>query len=1081
MNKTIKSVTAAVSVIMIFVFLFTFLVSAAPSDYNAGVIGSDGNKTYKSAAILEKYLEETLSDSEKAFLDEFATFELSYDDIINTSKVDIAYDDGKLTVIAAKYSYITENGREFAWNPDYVNFNGQKYDFFDSNGDKKAEIITTEPADKSEIKVAYKSDTYISGSDLNLILNLYRNLTEYAEYTEDMALYDAYVFEVRIYEDLKAKYNAYLAAKAEYENLSYIYNNYDEVKKKFSEEYQLYNEYLAKLEGFEAENAKYQAYLEKYNAVRKQLDAVELIDVKMTSLERTIYSAVMGGTVDQVLARKNEIILAGVDEKDVDLAGEATERVRNLMKGYKACKTEEEKYAYYVQNYNDFCESFLLLTQKLDVLYRNVMVRGFIVAKGRNEKYIILVSQLALISNAFIDGEIRDSKGKIAYNSTWKIDGKTISEILGKNYFTDTDSGTPISTGYPKEVKKPDDIVVVEKPILPPRPDNPPEAPIAVKDPGEAPTAVAKPEIPEILKNTTPEYVKEKVLSIYRNLTDTEKSGYADEYRTSKVPTLRDYISDAGEAKLTFETAVIKKYGAKQVKVTFNARTKNEYQDYYSEYTINVDEFTPVTFEGKMTTIYEDGEGRHSFVGWKVKDDENAKLDLRLGFAEGEVVLEPMYELVPAYYDVIWVVDGIVYKTESVASNALPTPPTVTPTKADIGNKMYKFIGWKNGNGQTVDTFNSPVSNTVYTADFEEHYIVPLGLGKGAEIFDDGQNIVCDASASMEKTLNISELVKRISGKRSLTLITPFGELKFTISDVIDMNSCSLSYIKVDYWSDRKTAEYCVEFLDSEQNPIEKQFSVLVSFKCPITSMDNMVMTTGENENSANVPYEYSDSYVSFRATAGRKYILNKFEKTYNVIAIPNDLADLTVSRDYGKAGDEITVTVTPKKESVEITEISVTDPEGNVICSETENLSFSFNLTESDVNVVVKAKVKMYTVTFTANGKIISVLEIEHGAEVVPPTAPVINPDKEYSYKFTGWDKEIKPATEDVEYKAVYEKTALKNEDGAEVKPGTSPTLLRNIIYIAVAVVIFVVIGFVVWLITRKGPIDKILDDDDD
>jgi len=67
------------------------------------------------------------------------------------------------------------------------------------------------------------------------------------------------------------------------------------------------------------------------------------------------------------------------------------------------------------------------------------------------------------------------------------------------------------------------------------------------------------------------------------------------------------------------------------------------------------------------------------------------------------------------------------------------------------------------------------------------------------------------------------------------------------------------------------------------------------------------------------------------------------------------------------------------------------------------------------------------YTVTFKDyDGAVLSSAEYENGATVVVPEAPVREADSEYTYEFTGWDKEVVTVNGDAVYTAQYKATAI-------------------------------------------------------
>ena len=199
-------------------------LSGANADFS--IPGSSGNVTMTSTEILEQYLGESLGMSEREFFESIAggridTLEIAYSEIINTNKAQIEYENGSLNIRARKYEYTGVNGKSFVWIPDKAYVKDTAVTLENDGDVYVGKIVSPEPISDDIVKISYKAEISISASDMNEILNLYRNSAEYAL---DKANYDAYLVEKKLYDDAKAKYEKYLADMEEYERLkdSYI-------------------------------------------------------------------------------------------------------------------------------------------------------------------------------------------------------------------------------------------------------------------------------------------------------------------------------------------------------------------------------------------------------------------------------------------------------------------------------------------------------------------------------------------------------------------------------------------------------------------------------------------------------------------------------------------------------------------------------------------------------------------------------------------------------------------------------------------------------------------------------------------
>lgn len=1059
MNFMKPKITVLVATLLLLSAVFGICASAAaPSQYDATVYGSDGNVYLSSADILENYFGEDISEEESEFFDKleslsaFETLNISYNEIINTNKADVEYIGDRVKISAREYEYVGASGKSFLWLPQSASFKGTSVPLFKEADVYIGELVCDEPFDNDSIFITYRADVAVSSEDINEIINLYRNSAEYAYNKSE---YDAYVIEKKLYDEAKSKYDNYLSDVEEYERLLFEYENYESVTlKNYYENIEKYQKYEVDKREYDAKLKEYNDYLAEYNKIKKQLDAVKLIDVPMT-LNRTVYSAVMGGTVDQVLENESAIVAAGADKEAVRLAGIATERVRSLMKGFKACKTDKDKYVYYKTNYENLCESFLLLTQTLDALYTKA-VRAFLVANDKNQKYVILVAQLALISNALIDGELRDYNGKVSYTSSWEFDRKTVKEILGnKDYFVDDDTAAPID--IPPEVKKPAELIEVKKPVFPIRPEKP-ITPNPVSNPGNAPE----------VKNNPDNSLRQTVLPAVYNALDTNYIALLKQsYEGEKVPDERDTVGAAG-AVISVFTELKKTYNAQSVSVTFKLPDG-------SVSVLTADKGSAVVCEANVPFSYVDAHG-DTFVlaGWRYEENAfrrayNGAVDLKAGFHE-DAVLTPIYE---HYYSISWEIEGEVY-TKSVSVNENAVCP-VFPEKADDGNFCYVFSGWIDESGEEVGVeIGKPTRDAKYVADFEKTPIVPLSTEKGADIKYIENTVVCDAEGFFGSSpINIENVIDRAVKRQSaLTIKLWRGTLEFTFSDVLALERAKIKTVCINYNGSVNYDNYSVELRDANQNLANTRVKFTAKTQANDTNRYKLFFV--ENEEKTYVKYllDENKKNVTFEAENGLEYV---FRAEYVVSSAPNALVDFVFSNQYPIRNEWIEYQIIPK-DGVEILEILIENDEGEAVAAweEDSGRKGTFRIISNDVHLSVYARYKTYNVIFKANGKIIYQTLARHGDEITAPKAPSIGDDGVYSYKFVGWDKEITPAESDVIYEAVYEKIPLpEKEDTGGLK--LSPKL-KKLFYIAVVAFILLVafITLLVVFIVRKKRLRK-------
>ncbi|MBQ3016284.1 MAG: hypothetical protein IJD79_05845 [Clostridia bacterium] len=992
MNK--KRLIRLIALVLAVITAFTLCIPVFGLEWNYDYTyrGSDKSEYFSPADILEEQLSESVSTAERSFLESYSTLALKYNSVINANKVTLEHESGVLTVRAKEYSYSAENGKTFVWIPDYVTVKGESKNF-EKTEEEYVALLESDTAEDAE--VYYKAETEISKSDLDVILNLYYHTAKYAsdmsDYTEKHAAYEKYVYEKRVYDDALAEYNRYLDDYAEYEETKYIYEHYDELLIKYEQDKIKYNEYLESLRTHEEDIKKYEKYEEELALVRKQLSAFELVYVDM-KMDRNIYDAVTGGTVDQVLVNEGAILseLGSQYKNIVAVADRSTKDLRRLMEAYLLCETEEEKYNFYITNYKKICESMFGLTWSLDELYYAPGIIPVMKSAGKHEKYVILVAQLVLTSCALIDGEVRHEN--TLYGDTWKIDKRTYTEVLeNKTYFVDDDTSKPLEKGYPVPVPKPD-IEEVENPVLPEKPSSKPIPPKKVDHPGDAPEEISPAVLPEA-KIAAAE-------SLYDKLSADEKAKLCEGIKNNEIR-IRSAIDTPKTINL--QTKVFKKLGSETVTLDFKYRNASGEIQTYSLIT---DKDTPVAYDGPIPDTYTDETGTFAFDGWLL-EATNESAELSLGYSENTVFV-PKYKNVTTYFDVTWKV-GNESIVETHPSNLIPEPQFV-PSIPDDGDFYFEFAGWDK-------ELEAVTEDITYTAVFNKKYIVPIGES-GAAITTDNGVLTCDASEFENDMIDVSLLMPRLDGRYALKLITEIGELEFSFTDVGKMALLGVDRIEMLYQSNGISQSESVFNLYSNDGAIITDSNVFANVKIyhDLETLSDTVLKCGEDY----VKFSSDVDYIFYRAEACNPYMLIK---EFSVVVIKNELAEIKADRTIAYADDAVRFEII-KKPGVEIISVSVTDKNGNPLEFDKENNAVI--VTDSDIVISLTAKYTVYDVVFVSNGVVVSHQELTYGTMPKLPSTPTMLSDEEYSYTFKGWSPEVKEVTEDALYEAYFEKTPL-------------------------------------------------------
>ena len=142
--------------------------------------------------------------------------------------------------------------------------------------------------------------------------------------------------------------------------------------------------------------------------------------------------------------------------------------------------------------------------------------------------------------------------------------------------------------------------------------------------------------------------------------------------------------------------------------------------------------------------------------------------------------------------------------------------------------------------------------------------------------------------------------------------------------------------------------------------------------------------------------------------------------------------------------GEEVIVGISVP-EGVRVTRIARIASDGS---SETLK-SGSFTMPADDVTLIVEAERVKYKISFVNDGMTMSSFYCYHGDMPEAPESPKKASDSTHGYRFAGWDKEIKPATDSVTYYAIYETYDI--EQNADTDTGLGMYLSANLILVVI------------------------------
>ncbi len=1011
MKRAMRVICAALIVITAFSILATSAVFAKEDySYSEAISKTD----VYADEFLAEYLGYELSQVESDFLHYESDFLFSYNSSIPTSVVKSDYSDGTLKLSAANYRYTASNGAEVVWTPISATVNGVTKQFTETT----RVLYFTDASESDTATVLYASSFIISEERVNELLEApyesapklmelidekraeyekyLSDLDKHSEYLSALALYNEYLSEMKLYGEELAAYNAYLESFDEYLAQLRKYADYLAAYKKYEKENAEYQKYLAYAEDNQAKIEAYESYLEKRDTAKYQLEIIKItktpISVK-NAPDRTVYGAIMGDTVDRVIREKDLIIerLDG-DAAVIDMAGVATQNLKNLLTGFFNIHNTAGQYNYYITNYNAFRDNFANLLRALENLYCIPEIRGIMMTEDKHEKYLVLVAQLYYIANALSDSPIQSVDGSFYFDSSYKIgmfykeDYKrtpVAAALENQEFIEDKNNAKPLE-GYPTEPEKPE-YLTVEKPTMPEYMQEP-VMPEEVEEP-TMPTAVTKPsEVlnPDPVAEYKPTAVVQALIEAYKNGEIQPREAYT-----------------GGDVPVEVQISVNKKYqNVESVTVTFFDKEYSSTDERNALYTVTIDKGTSADYLGEKPEKPEDADYSYEFCGWT--DSDGNAVDLTR--VEADIAVYPKFTKHDQEYEVFWVVD----------ENTVSSYPGV-PELPDLEYYEYDY-GWGE---PEVDIASG---TKTYSAEFiESKPLVSAKNGFIAKVRRSDGNLIFAVNSSVE-VYDISNLIERASGSYGVVISLADGaEMRFSLAETVALKRAGVDSIRI-----RTGATLGLEALDESGEAISANLKLMI--KAPFVSDDPSHLRVFYTDGGEKVYVRHqiladSASVVSFEATAGRGYAMRT---EYTLTAATLDGVEIRLNKTTALAGESIGVVVNASP-GIRIDKIYYESSDGaKEIISNS-----SFKMPARDVVVGVEYTAIVYTVSFVSDGMTLYTGKFTYGSTITVPDDPTKAASAEYSYEFIGWSPEVKTTvTGDATYFAQYNKIPVSQTD---------------------------------------------------
>lgn len=1127
---------SALATILMLAALLTAPLSAAASaretggesGYDFSVSGSSYTEVFTPSELLSLLGAEP-SSCEAQYVDRKSTLSLSFDTGITTEYVHVLLPDNsdELSVLANPYSYLSDTGFNVTWVPTSAVFDGVTADFIPYDGALGYDSVAAfklsdgETLDSaSAVDVIFTADFTLLRADVNTLLNLAYNdasfakahldkereaydsakkehdeaSARFADYTVAMerfaaedALFRQYLKDLEDYNGRVEAREEYERAMDEFERLTEEYRIFKEVTEPaYAEAYAAYLAYKTELDRYN--NELLPAYLEaeeRYNLYHGHLDIIEMAKIPMTD-SRTLYDAIMGSTVTEVLSRQDEIIAAGATEELVEIAGVATEKLRTLFTAYFSLRTSEDKYLYYSTYYKDFRDNIYDLLRALDSFYTldndGGLVRTALVKEDKAKKYVILLAQLYVMADALYDGRIYtypNASGvkkeftdayKWSYSRTWaqEIGGNAtvvtpITMLEGERYLADTDAAAPFEGQFPELPEKPTapDFVAEPEPL---EIVTEPEEPEYVAEAGDPPPTVEEPKEPEHVDDPGEPPVP---------YTPTEDELLLTELLASGELLPRSELS----SDYTYKAEITLKKSALPTDITtvyfYSAEDSPE-----PIYTTAVDTGTAVSFRGELPRRPADERFSYTFSHWVDENGNQVDLSSAVG---SHLYLYPSYNEIPVTYKVTWNVDGVTSE-ELYTYGEIPSFDGL-PEREKDASFVYVFIGWQGGvkpvssdvtyvaefkaipyyniewimptgavfteclatdypippdpnptkEADTLFTYSfsgwdkplsMPTEDTAYTALFDADYILPVGSG-GAYVTVDSDALTVDASGTGGRVIDLSPVLEMLL-QHGLILITDVGRFTFAENTVARMLSGGAECIVTESERRGDSYGYAVDILDADGNallPAEPYlFDAAFNFDVTYDYSMRLYYTDSVGEKKTVSPISILDSALHAKKLSSG--IRYSFGRLRTVRILPTDGVEISAKTLLASVGERVEISaITP--EGMSIIKLVYIDASGK----EHAITDGGFIMPDSDVKIWGSSAPITFKVSFVNyDGK--SIERICKWGEVPTPPKFIRNPDDKYSYTFVGWDAEITAAYSDATYTAVYESEPLPEKN---------------------------------------------------
>ncbi len=1095
--------------------VFAYPAEAAQRyNYDYSRPNSADRTTLGAAELIERYLSAPLGSAERGFLQSQASFSLTYSESVGISSVDAVLENDMLEIAARPVSYLAANNRTVTWTPRSAD--GAPL----LDGGNEWTLQKEIPSDADFVTVEYEAKLFIGKEDLNGLLNAaylagmgaseklraeeerYRG--ELAAWEEASAAYETYLSDMQRYEEECAAYESELAAHKIWQAEDGEYRQYLAERERYLAQQEEYNAYLAALSAHNAQVKAYQDYLFAQTIYERELAAYEQSTASadaQTALRqisyldfvfeeaytpkgrpRTLYNAIMGDSVTQVLKEKKLLTEQSVSLAAIELAEDATYKLReDILPRLAACKTDASKYAFYIAYYEKIRDSFTALFRALDFLYQYDIVYKAIRQKDRLEEYKVLLAQLFTICNLLSEDEIpnfstlypKEGGKKYNFDDSYRIGGERPAALLLQAEIPAEGDPKPLAQGYPS---------IPEKPVPPAPVASPSAAPAEVKEP-VAPEPVSPP-------STEPTVRTEPVLPMPVD----QPSEKPSEYVPAEGEAALAAAYDGGELQYRAEAQTDYYLPVTSEVVRYFRNAKEVIVEFYLEeggapaYTAEGVAGSPLDASPPQPQKKKTGY-TCTFECWT--DERGERVDLRrLPSPEegGTLRLYPRFTETPNSYEVIWQIGE---ERESALCLYGERPVyDGTPTKAASMGRSFRFTGWQAADGSVFDPLALPAmtergavytavfensliitwrvngtetrtsvwhgetpvypsqaglpsrpadsrryifigwdreplpatGDAVYTALFREEYLIPSGQS-GAEIRY-GETLLADCSGVNPASMQVGAFLL-VAAEQGLGARLEFLNctLSMNAGAVRALAEAGVCEFILQTAAQRAYAyTFSLGLRDGEGNTVPSESRYSFVFKGKFDEVNSALIATDAGGETSSVRFEMNGNELSFSLRPNTIY---EIYPRYKVNVIGAENVGLQTSAAFAREGERVEIDTGECEAGYYIEEIYVLDPAGNALPVEDN----AFIMPACAVSVGVRVARCTYTVKWVSAGKTLYTQTCHYGDAIVAPELEVVRADDdEYRYTFTEWEgyEEGLVCTEDIEFHAQFSRSPV-------------------------------------------------------